>query len=213
MKRILSLISLAFLSLSCDSSGTIDPLSSPQITQPVATGIFITTTRGPEVIGVWGSPADYFSTSTSAASVPADIAVDHSVRIERFTPIGTIPKNVLYSVPYPNPTNGSQTITIAFPMKDAVSAWVVPARFADAPDNDVSSYAGATVLSPVRQTVKVLVNDVLNAGEYSITFNPYPLPAGFYRIYVKIGETLMWHDILYYHDPSELPAGLKQFLQ
>lgn len=212
MKQSLVIVLLSFFSLSCDTSTTSVVAGSPEITQPLVTGIYITSGRGPEPVAVWGNPSDTYINLASSA-IPAErSSFPGETSIESVQPSSNIPHGISFPVPYPNPTDGSQIFQFSIPIESHVSAWIVPARSSVEPNTDIGSYSGATTLTPVRTAAMVFFDRTMQAGTYQYRYDPFSLPGGFYRIYVKVNDVLAWHDILYYKNINDLPVSLRSIV-
>ena len=94
--------------------------------------------------------------------------------------------------------------------------WVVRARLVGERVDEVGVNGGAVVMtSRTLPVVELFHNDSLYAGYYQHNWdcrnrNGQPVPAGFYRVYFKVGSFLTWHDIFIYRSLNDLPPGLRR---
>jgi len=218
--QILSVLLLT-ISFACQSPNEykISP-SSPDMSQPIATGIFITSSS-PDPIGVWGNPADG-SGALSAGYPSFDLnsgdAVD-TFSILKQTNVAPVPPHGLplnLFNPYPNPADayGGCVINFSIPVTSYVELYVVPARWYGDVGNDINSSAGAITVAPKRTAIAILVRTVKAGGIYACQWSALdqkgnPLPSGFYRIYLHVGDTVIWHDVLLYDKITDLPMSLR----
>jgi len=218
---LLLLLATVFFSCKSPNENEIPPLS-PDMSQPVATGIYITNSTCPEPIGVLGNPSDG-SSATSVGyptfSVNSGNKIDSVTvlkRVSAVSPVSVIPTVVKLDNPYPNPFVGSCVIDFSLPVQSFVELYVVPARWVGENSNDINSSAGAVTAAPKRTAIAILVRGQKSAGMYSCHWNTYyqnrnHLPAGFYRIYLRVGDTVCWHDVLLYNETTDLPVGLRWY--
>jgi hypothetical protein len=200
------LVSLFFVS-SCNSPNPVETLSAPSFTQPVVTGIFVTGINDPDILSVWGNPSDSYSNNTNYKLKSEKQTFNLAYKIERIVP--TIPRDVQFGNPFPNPSNGIQTIQFGLSKKGNVALWLVSARISGDKSTDITSFVGATTLTPNISAAYVFLNEMKQAGYYQVTFSSSQLSVGFYRIYLKVDNILYWHDILLYKEIADLPIGLK----
>jgi len=222
--KLLSIFILLLVFLfSCKSPNENEiPILSPDMSQPIATGIYITSANGPDPIGVWGNPSDGSSTISvgyPVFSINSVKSMDTILVLKRDSvvhQVSVIPTAVKLNNPYPNPADvyGGCIISYSLPLTSSVELYVVPARWYNDNNNDVNSSAGAITAAPKRTAIAVLVRTKQAAGMYSCHWldrdqNGNPLPAGFYRIYLRVGENVSWHDVFLYNELTDLPIGLR----
>ncbi|HTY01683.1 MAG TPA: hypothetical protein VMG09_16780 [Bacteroidota bacterium] len=189
------ILCLAVAAFSCSSPNEADlPLSAPGLSTPVATGIYVTSPAGPELLAVWRSPADRpGGPNGGALDMPAEYAYDYL---------------------YPNPASGGAIVWIAMPQSCTVDIWVVRARWADDPDLDLQSTLGATTNDPQSRAVRELMrNQILVRGAHMVHWDGKdsegrPVPTGFYRIYVRFPVGTFWRDLFQYDGSGAIPDGL-----
>lgn len=196
----IQLFSTALLSsvilISCKESSTqIVTLHSPDFKTPIVSGLRITSANGPEVLAIWRDPYDteQYNGPELGSSMPRTAYLGH---------------------PYPNPANGSMDINFALPYSSAISCWIVPATL---PENSQSEntrqYGGMLLPAPIGYAVDVLIYNVTySAGLHRFVWPSDSLPAGFYRIYLQVKETLFWRDVLLYRKPGDIPPDLLKTL-
>lgn len=212
------------LVLACRSPNPNEILpSSPDLAQPVVTGLYITGATGPEIIDVWGNPSsgsinlstdeDLFSKETVIKDNilfniknSTDVSPDHSV----------IPTKLVFLNPYPNPCAGSCMLNYNLPYSANVEIFIVPARLIGTKNSDISTSSGAVTVSPKRTAIAFLKIGKLSPGIYMCSWNnrfsdgSY-IPGGFYRIYLRVEKTVLWHDIFLFTENCDVPPGLRRF--
>jgi hypothetical protein len=221
--KIVSIFILLLVFLfSCKSPNENEiPLLSPDMSQPIATGIYITNANGPDPIGIWGNPSD----GSSATSVGYPILDIHSGNIidtnsslnhvSAVSPNPTVlPKTIKLQNPYPNPFEGVCVINYSLPVSSNVLLYVVPARWYGKNSDDINSSAGAITAAPKRTAIAILVREAQAAGMYVCQWrardqNGNSLPSGFYRIYLRVNDTICWHDVFLYNEITDLPNGIR----
>ena len=92
--------------------------------------------------------------------------------------------------------------------------YVVPARWHGEKNNDVNSSTGAVTAAPQRTAIALLIHRQLAAGMYVCLWsardqNDNILPAGFYRIYLRMGDRICWRDVFLYNETTDIPIGLR----
>jgi hypothetical protein len=219
-KLVSILIVLLIFLFSCKSpnENEIPPLS-PDMSQPVATGIYITT-NSPDPIGVWGNPSDgssIISVGYPVFSFNSGYNMD-TIRVQKrntvMRQISVIPTAVNLHNPYPNPFEGVCVINYSLPMSSNVLLYVVPARWYGKNSDDINSSVGAITAAPKRTAIAILVSMVQAAGMYACQWrvrdqNGNSLPSGFYRIYLRVNDTVCWHDVFLYNEITDLPIGIR----
>ena len=186
---------ILFLFITCSGPNDSSNESEFQFDIPVVTGLFITSTEGPEIIGIWRNP----SSNNSGGTPQVTNEPGHAV-----------PMNYQLYVPYPNPTNVSCTILFTVTRLSHVKIYLVPAQLEQSiPDNSENMLSGI-YSKPGSISITILINANLNAGAYAYSLSNDQLPDGFYRVYMKVGEDRLWHDILIARDPSIIPEEIKK---
>jgi hypothetical protein len=208
------LLAVAF---SCKSPNENEiPPSSPNMSQPIVTGIYITNSTGPEAIGKWGNPTDGYSTIDVAYpifSINSNSSADSISDLKKVSTVSTVvPIGLKLNNPYPNPFIGTCAINFSIPTQSNVVIYIVPARWFDENSNDVNSSIGAVTAAPKRTAIAILTQRELTAGSYSLQWrssdqNGNPLSSGFYRIYLRVGDTVCWHDVYLYDARTYLPVN------
>jgi hypothetical protein len=197
-KALFNIIIISFvLCLFTSCSDPADALNEPefQFDVPVVTGLFITSAEGPEIIATWRNPSSNNSGGTTQVNNEPGLVVSMNYR--------------LY-VPYPNPTNVSCCIHFTVPRLSHVKIYLVPAQLEQSfPDNSENILSGI-YSKPGSISVITLIDNNLNAGSYLCTLDGNQLPDGFYRVYMKVGEERLWHDILIAKDSSIIPEEIKK---
>ena len=210
---------------SCKSPNAdeIPPLS-PDMSQPIVTGIYVTNSMGPDPIGVWGNPSDGSSTTSVdylVLSLSSGNNKDTISVLKRVSTVSsTIPTGVVLNLPYPNPvdTHGGCEISFALPYKSYVELFVVPARWFSEKSNDKYLSSGAVIAAPKRTAISILQRNQLVAGYWTYHWsgqdqNGNSLSDGFYRVYLHAYNThyniFYWHDVFLYNKISDLPIGLR----
>lgn len=193
-------ISFPLFIISCDNSTEPDNILTFLIDTPVVTGLVITSADSPEPIGIWRNPQTqtsiYYGNNNSNSS-------------------GILPGNMSLSTPYPNPTNGSISIRFFLPISTNVSVWLVKARLPEEKEKNSESLSGGAFASTGnRNILKLMNNELKNAGSYYLEWNGkkgngQDADVGFYRIYLKADKYLFWQDILLARKISDLPTDLR----
>jgi hypothetical protein len=213
-KLTLFFVLLLIVSLSCKSPNENEILpSSPDMSQPVATGIYITDVD-PTPIGVWGNPSDGSGTTGAAYpafSINSGNSTDSNCSLQRISDAAKVAPTLenLYN-PYPNPFEGPCVIDFSLSRKSDVVLYVVPARWIDEKNNDIHSSAGAVTATPQRTAIALIAHTQLAAGSYHYLWNSWDqngnlFPPGFYRIYLRVGDSIYWHDVFLYNETTSLP--------
>ncbi len=212
------LILLLAVAFSCKSPNENDiPPSSSDISQPIVTGIYITNNTGPETIGIWGTPSDGSGTISAGYplfSINSGNSTDGVTDLKQISAESPLPSAVKLYNPYPNPFVENCAISFSLPVQSNVVLYVVPARWFGANSNDLNSSAGAITATPKRTAIAILIRRQLKAGLYECLWHSYdqngnPLPPGFYRIYLRVGDTVCWHDVFLYNETTDLPVNLR----
>jgi hypothetical protein len=174
--------------IGCSDSNDPNPFASQYMSAPTVPGIWKTDSWGNEC-GAWGNPSG--------------------------DPSGFI-------LTYPNPFNPSMTIQVYVDSSIALPAPVVITIVHaygpyDTPNTVIQSAGGKVIVPdgiPVR-TMEFILNP---PGIANVVWNGKNdaeelLPSGFYRIYITIGDSLQWGDVLMLYDCSDVPniPGLDDF--
>ncbi len=194
----LILLCISLLGLSCTSPNDADlPLVAPGLSTPIATGINITSSEGPQILATWGRPGDGpASASGSELSTPQGFS---------------------YECLYPNPSPLSCVAVFAIPDSSVVSIWVVRERWVNDPDADINSAIGATVNTPQIAAVKELLRDkMLVRGRHAVLWDGKDqsgadVRSGFYRIYLRFAGRVFWRDEYISRPGEAAPAGLERY--
>lgn len=196
MKKIILLIQIftSLLFISCNVTDSQND-STPIDMNPATGGIYITGENTPDEIGVYGSP------STSAEWI-----VDNSIK-----------RNSLFFTAFPNPFHGSTSLHFSLPIESNVKLTIVRARLKGAGNNDIYSIGGGLFQVNSSSQAIELINEGHKPGIYSIRWNGTdksgkPVPAGFYRAYLQIGNNLIWRDLLVSQSKDDLPEELRRLV-
>ncbi|GEM_PF-5989664 len=199
---------LLLMSLSCSTpNGNDVPLSSPSLTTPIVTGLYVTNSESPQMLAVWetpqqGNPSESYSNSIHTIS---GIASD-------------LPRQNSFQLPYPNPSSTVCNITFAVPRQSIVDVWTVHAQWAGNMGSGMDDAAGAVV--PTTQKTPAVIfyqNKSLLAGFYTVQWDwsrsdGNSVDPGFYRIYCRIDNITYSHDVLLYKHVSDLPSDLRKLI-
>jgi len=191
-KKILFNFYLIFLFISCRGPNEPVPLRSPELWDPIVTGIFITHEDTPETSAIWGNPS--ISKAESQSDCP--------IRLDN---------------PYPNPTNGSTGIAFEVLKRTEVRIWIAPATLYTLTSHNAIIYSNGIYGVPGGLCLNLLW-EVTTQGRYHVTWAPYTqnaeqLPSGFYRVYLESDEFLIWRDILLAWDIADIPIDMKEYIQ
>jgi hypothetical protein len=221
--QILSIF-LTVMMFSCKSPNEEEIIpSSPDLSQPVATGIYITQ-LDPFFVGVWGNPADGSITTGAGYSifpegyrVIADSTIIRQSIADVSLGVRPLPTSEIFAIPYPNPSSGNLFISFSVPVESFITLYIVPARWIDDESKDVNFLAGAVTVTPQRTAAVVPIKRRHSAGQYLYVLtlrgvNEYYLPPGFYRIYLRINNSYYWHDVLFYNEVTDLPVSLRDYV-
>jgi hypothetical protein len=184
---------LSFL-FGCQDAPPTDLPLAPEYATPVATGIIVTSPASPQIIDVWGNPADHVPSSQPGGGIPSAFEVP---------PV------------YPNPSDGWTVIGFGLPVASDVAVWIVPARGAGEAGNDFTSAWGALLPSPQRVAIAYPIPlSRRSPGFYVLHWDGRdgggnPVPSGFYRVYIRFGENIYWRDMFLYRDLTDIPAGMR----
>ncbi len=213
---------LGLLSFSCSNSNdnAVSPVYNVFQT-PVVTGLLITNMYSPEVIAVWGNPADAVQVNSNIYSISNKNheKVSNS-KLKELLKTNNIPGpySFLY-VPYPNPNDGATVIQFVLPEASKVSLWIVQARFVGDQNTDLSSSNGgvfiSSSISPIRELYK---NKTLNAGQYRVNWdgkdnNGNPVASGFFRVFFSAGKYSAFRDIFLYRSFNDVPPNLLKLIR
>jgi len=167
------------------------------------------TSTDPTVLAVWGEPSDVssprgnFRPSIEATDAP------HSP---------PLPTDYTFFTPFPNPFRGILNFEFALPEESSVNLWIVRARWVGDANTDIVSLSGGAIDAPSTVAVRELLrNQVLEPGYQAIQWDAVDdrgnhVTPGFYRVYLRTGGYLLWHDVLLYRSLDELPPALRDFL-
>ena len=188
-------------SSNCRSPNSPTPVRAPYLQTPVTTGIFITGETGPEPLGSFGNPNPKSKGSLECDSIPSGG--------------GAIPDELALLPPYPNPFNPATTVQFNLPCPSYVTVYVVPARYINQQSQFVQ-FSNASINIPGGLAIDVLFNRNTSPGIYSVAWSAQdqdgrPFPDGFYRIYLKVDDQLLWQDVLLLKDLCNAPPGLDLF--
>lgn len=189
MKINFTLPIVFFFVSSCTLSSDPQPLFSPGFDTPRVYGIYLTGASGPDVIGVWGSPSETTKIFLSGIDKPV----------------------IRFIHPYPNPSNGSLRIEIEIAATSIVDIWVTKALGPnEIGDNLISSSTGLTFVKGGIIVDTLTTNWEMKSGLYayvwSIELNENNIDAGsgFYRIYLRSWDEIIWVDALLLFDPCAI---------
>ncbi len=201
--KISSFAQIVFLAailslLTCRSPNSPPVFRAPNGQTPVTTGIIITGESDPTELGRFGKP----NPNPEAVGDCEPQLFGESSLIEKFH---------LYT-PYPNPDNGSQTIHFSVQCSTRVTIFVTPASFLS-PENEIVRFANGAARQTGGLAVSVVFDRFAAPGIYSAIWGSRDadgrnLPDGFYRIYLKTDDILLWQDTLLARDPCNLPPVL-----
>ena len=227
MKNIFfSILSLCAVAGCSTQNNLVAPLRAPGFDQPVATGIYVTTID-PTPIDTWGNPSFQLTPTASGNSLsyamPAEEAQGRFHALSKTSDTAALgivgPLRMQLELPYPNPTIVGSDISFALPRTALVSLWIVRARWVGDPSEDLSNVDGGVVITPqVVAVANLIVYRSTAAGFYRYSWNGQAddgklVSPGFYRVYLKVDEGLMWSDIFLYRQITDLPPDLRKYGQ
>jgi len=196
-----------FLFNSCNNSTGPDEESIFVFETPVINGIIITNSDSPDEIGRWRNPqyppGIRYSVGKYSTENNVETEVPHA-----------LPTILNIDHPFPNPTTDVVAIQYSLPVAAEVSVWIVKGRLPEEDPSGIKTGSGGVFVSPKNQIAAVIINNQsLTVGYYRVIFNGRVgdeyLPTGFYRIYLKADNHLLWKDILIARSKADLPPELK----
>jgi hypothetical protein len=125
------------------------------------------------------------------------------------------------SNPYPNPSSTWIRIEFTVQNTEQVSLWlskgVLPEEISE--EKIIQNTGGATLISGADEkayVIKLIQNEPVS-GPTGVTWygqdeERCEAPGGFYRVYLKIGEILLWRDILFARSEEDIPSELRRYL-
>ena len=130
-----------------------------------------------------------------------------------------LPTPFKVNYPYPNPSDGTVSLFFTIPVNNEVSIWVVPASAGNITADNNTYLPGHVFMSEKHKEYIVveLLNGLYAPGHHSIIwngldYNNNPVPAGFYRIYFRLGKYFTYRDIFIYRKLSDLPENLRKYV-
>ncbi len=171
---------------------------------PVVPGLVITGKNSPDVLGIWRNPHlpdSYYSYYKKNNHIEVEVPV--------------IP-NYILRIPYPNPTNHSNTINFSLPIETKVNLTLVKARLPEDKVKYFDMYSGGSMIAPYnRKTIVLIDNKIMSAGSYEFSWSGKDeegekAESGFYRVYLKAGAQIRWCDILLAREITDLPPDLRK---
>jgi len=187
-----------FLS-ACDN-----PFASTPGTQGknIVTGIYITS-EASELLGVWGNPSSYHNGAKRSKDPEITDEEEH------------VPLYFSFEVPYPNPFLPTAMVQFQIPESVKVSIWYESAYL---PDSESPLPNQNRTARPFKK-VYVLEEVLKKAGAHVVTLSTRSgengeeilAPTGFYRVFMKAGDFVAYHDIYVRGDRSEAPIGLRDY--
>jgi hypothetical protein len=184
MKRFVAFISLALLLAGCDTATDPEAQVMPGLGPPIATGLFLMN-EDASALGDWRNPTE------------------GGLRT------------------YPNPSSGLCVFQFNMERSEHVRCWAVAALPPEeASEQPTAQVAGGMVLVGGNAPVAVILDAQLQAGTNQVAWNMgipnsagQYLPTGFYRVYVQIGDRLLYNDHFgQVGDDLWLPAGLDHMM-
>ena len=170
---------------------------------PVVTGLTITSSAGPEPLGVWGMPSD--PPLCSGSSRPDGNGGEDPIPIQ-----------YCFLNLYPNPGIFGCSVEFALPRNSIVSVWVTRARWIGDPVNEAGLVGNSIAVAPQTLAIAELMRErTLPAGHHSVAWSGRDqrgriAPVGFYRIFFRTGDFLAWHDFFLAHSLDDFPLGIRR---
>ena len=181
--KILFIILLPVLFYSCNNSNPteVNPIINIDLTPPLITGIIRTSETGPRAITIYGNPNE-----------KSDIIENNRL-------------DFYIDSPYPNPTDGSTSISFYVPVKTNVLMWIIKGRLPVENASGSVNYANSNYVSPFTNYFQILYQRVNGPGRYILIWsgrdqNGKILPDGVYRVYIEVNGQLMWRNIWLYRN-------------
>jgi hypothetical protein len=178
------LFALIFLPLSfysCNNSNPTEANINIDLNPPLITGIVRTSEAGPRAIAIYGNPNE-----------KSDIIENNKL-------------NFYIDSPYPNPTDGSTSISFYVPVKTNVLVWIIKGRLSVENASGSVNYANSNYVSPFTNYFQILYQRDDDPGRYILIWsgrdqNGKILPDGVYRVYIEVNGQLMWRNIWLYRN-------------
>ena len=213
MKNTIFLFVLASVLLllnSCNNSTDPIEITDSIFEMPVVPGLIITGEDGPEAIAIWRNPHlpngeyhfDYYYNKNDNND---DIKIDLPG-----------PLNIRLETPFHNPSKDTFKILFALAVNTKVSLWLVKARLPEDNGGGSGTTSGGVFVSSINK-IELIKDELLETGYYEVTWfgkieNGKEASSGFYRVYFKSDDTLLWCDILLARKKSDVPPELRKYI-
>ncbi len=164
--------------------------------EPVFTGLHVTAEDGRQ-LRTYKSPADPLTESRSGSGGGGGVGVGIT--------------GYRFENPYPNPAS---TVNITFSVPASGSVTVRAAR---EPRSGESGTPISTLVGNIPAAKGLILSAVpldamLATGMHTISWRfseDATQPSAYYRIFVSVRDTVLWHDVFMYRSPNELPEDLR----
>jgi hypothetical protein len=163
------------------------PLRAPELSTPIINGLFLTDASG-NPVGKWGSPNHKISGNATSCAQKIELNA------------------------YPVPASFFVNLRYSSACNLPVTIWVTPAQLADDLQSDAINFGNALLLKAGGLSIKTLAKE--QSGINQIMWDGTDdtgkvVPPGFYRIYFRTGDLLLWEDVLLYQDNVDnIPLSL-----
>ncbi|XWN37768.1 MAG: hypothetical protein ROO71_02345 [Balneola sp.] len=203
LKQISLFLGLCFSAMflcACDN-----PFATTPGTQGknIVTGIYITSETS-QLIDVWGNPRSYYNGAEK--NKDPDVSDEEEVADPGFYSL---------EVPYPNPFVPSAMVQFQLPETAIVSIWYETAYLPESrfplPNKNRTprTFRKVFLIDEVQKNSGAhVVNLSTTIGENGEEIN---VPAGFYRVFMKAGDFVAFHDVYVKGAKSEAPVGLRDY--
>lgn len=149
---------------------------------PVINGIIRTNSDSPTPIGLIGVPNE----KGKSEELPSNLGSNTSIPI--YTQL---------SAPYPNPFNGRTTISFQLNIKAFVKCWVTKGKTSN---QDIAQKILYSAMYGVNTNSynnnSILLYEYKMPGAYQLEFDARSFSDGVYRVYLQIGDKLLWRNLL-----------------
>jgi hypothetical protein len=189
---------------SCNNSTDPIEVTDPVFEVPVVPGLIITNREGPETIGIWRKPhlpnGEYHYCVNCYDNIEIEIPGPLNIRLE---------------TPYPNPTDSLTTIHFTLSLDTRVSLWLVRARLPEDDHDNIIRNSSSGAFVSANNKIELLNDIQFATGVYQVQFHwedieGKKLPGGFYRVYFKADGHILWCDVLFASDESDIPIDLRK---
>jgi hypothetical protein len=193
MYKIIIAVFVLVLLISCDSA---EMFTASTIEAPVVPGIFVNNELN-QPIQEWETP---YSPSYEFPNTGGGVGGN------------LYPLKLRCSV-YPNPSYENFMLSFSIPYEGHLKITVVPALGPGSDSSINSTNYSSNLAITAGKPIITLMDQHINGDFYSYLWNGLDdedsvVPDGFYRVYLKFEDYLIWVDLFKVVDPEDLPPGM-----